>query len=95
MKIQVKKFGKILTSRPAGRDAALTIKAYITPGTKDIIELDFSEVISVGPSWLDEVLTFLRNEHGKDKVICLPTNNPSVNEALKVIDSTKDTAGER
>jgi hypothetical protein len=86
MKIEIKKFGTILNSRPAGRDAALTIKAYIQPNTDENIELDFSGIISVGPSWLDEVLTYLRNEYGKDRVICLATDNASVNESLKVID---------
>lgn len=86
MKIEVKKFGKILTSRPSGREAALAIKAYIKPDSKEKIELDFTDVLSVGPSWLDEVLSFLRNEYGKDRVVCLPTDNPSVDQSLKVID---------
>jgi len=86
MKIEVKKFGKILNSRPAGRESALALKAYIAPDSKETIELDFSGVLSVGPSWLDEVLTFLRNEFGHDRVICLPTNNPSVLQSLAIID---------
>lgn len=85
MKIELKKYGEILTSRPAGREAALAIKAYVQPKEKEKIELDFSGVISVGPSWLDEVLSFLYEEFGKNRVICLPTSNPSVVESLKVI----------
>ena len=87
MKIEVKKFGTILISRPSGREAALTIKAYIKPELEEKIELDFSGVLSVGPSWLDEVLRFLRTEYGRKNVICLATDNPSVNQSLKVIDS--------
>ncbi len=86
MKIELKKFGNILNSRPAGREAALVIKAYISPDSEEKIELDFSGVLSVGPSWLDEVLSFLRNEYGRERVVCLPTSNPSVHESLKVID---------
>ncbi len=86
MKIEVKKFGTILTSRPSGREAALAIKAYIKPDSKEKIELDFTDVLSVGPSWLDEVLSFLRNEYGQDRIVCLSTDNPSVIQSLKVID---------
>lgn len=85
MKVEMKKYGTILTSRPAGREAALTMRAYLNPKGKENIELDFEGVLAVAPSWLDEVLTFLRNEYGRDRVICLPTENLSVIESLKVI----------
>ena len=81
----VKKFGIILVSRPSGREAALSIKAYIKPDAREKIELDFTDVLSVGPSWLDEVLSFLRSEYGKNRVVCLPTDNESVKQSLKVI----------
>lgn len=87
MKIEVKKFGNILISRPAGKEAALAIRAYFQPKGNENIELDFSGVLSVGPSWLDEVLTLLRKEYGKERVVCLPSENPSVIESLKIIDS--------
>jgi len=85
MKIEVKKFGEILISRPAGREAALAIQSYLKPGAKEKIELDFTDVLSVGPSWLDEVLRSLREKYGAARVICLPTENISVIESLKVI----------
>lgn len=86
MKIEVSKFGKILTSRPSGREAAMSIRSYVKVTSKEIIELDFSDVISVGPSWLDEVLNILRKEYGKKRIVCLPTNNQSVIKSLKIID---------
>ena len=86
MKIPLKKYGQILTSRPAGREAALAIRAVVKPADGETIELDFKDVLSVGPSWLDEVLTSLRAEYGRDRIICLPTKNPSVIESLKVVD---------
>lgn len=86
MKIELKKFGTILTSRPAGREAALTIKAYLKPKDKEKIELDFEGVLSIGPSWLDEVLSSLRKEYGKSRVVCLPSENQSVVESLRVIE---------
>ncbi|MCG3205987.1 MAG: hypothetical protein KCHDKBKB_02713 [Elusimicrobia bacterium] len=85
MKVEIKKFGEILTSRPAGREAGLAIKAYFKPEPGDRIELDFSDVLAVGPSWLDEVLTILRETYGKDRVVCLPSNNASVIESLRII----------
>jgi hypothetical protein len=86
MKIKLKKFGVILNSRPAGRDAALAIKSYIAPDSHETIELDFSGVVSVGPSWLDEVLTLLRTDYGRERIVCLPTKNPSVVQSLAIID---------
>lgn len=86
MRIEVKKFGEILVSRPAGREAFAVIKAYLKPvKSTEKIELDFSGVKVVAPSWLDEVLTGLRGEYG-DRVVCLPTENSSVIESLKVIE---------
>lgn len=85
MKVELKKFGDILISRPAGREAGLAIRAYIKPKPGEVIELDFDGVISVGPSWLDEVLIILREEYGREGIICLPSQNASVIESLKVI----------
>lgn len=89
MRIEIRKFGDILTSRPAGREAALAMKAYFKPGPTEIVELDFADVLAVGPSWLDEVLSALRNEFGADRVICLPSDNLSVRQSLDVIDQQR------
>ncbi|MFA5975246.1 MAG: STAS-like domain-containing protein [Elusimicrobiota bacterium] len=89
MKVEVKKFGEILTSRPSGREAGLTIKAYFKPEPGDRIELDFTGVLAMGPSWLDEVLTVLRSEYGEERVICLPSKNASVSESLKIIEKQR------
>ena len=86
MRIRLKQYGAILISRPAGKEAALAMKVRLKPAAGEKIELDFDGVISVGPSWLDEVLSALRADYGKDRVICLPTKNISVVESLKVID---------
>lgn len=91
MRVEVKKFGDILTSRPSGREAGLTIKAYFKPKPGDQIELDFNGVLAMGPSWLDEVLTVLRGEYGKERVICLPSENASVTESLKIIEKQRGT----
>ena len=90
MNVLVKKFGEILTSRPAGREAGLSIKAYLKPEKGEKIQLDFTGVLAMGPSWLDEVLTILRDEYGKDRVVCLPSRNASVVESLKIIEKQRD-----
>lgn len=85
MRIEMEKFGKILVSRPAGKEALAVIEAYLKPkDAKELIELDFSRVLVVGPSWLDEVLTALQLKFGS-RVVCLPTNNLTVVESLKVL----------
>jgi len=89
MKVEIRKFGEILTSRPAGREAGLTIKAYFKPEPGDRIELDFSGILAIGPSWLDEVLTILHGEYGKDRVVCIPSENASVVESLKIIETQR------
>lgn len=86
MRVKLKQYGAILTSRPAGREAALAMRASLRPASGETIELDFDGVLSVAPSWLDEVLGALRRDYGRDRVICLPTQNLSVVESLKVID---------
>lgn len=88
MKIEIKKFGEILTSRPSGREAALATKAYIHLKSDEIIKLDFTGVLSVGPSWLDEFLSLLKDAYGSKRVICLPSDNPSVKRSLEVIGSS-------
>ncbi len=83
MRIELKKFGKVLTSRPAGREAFLAIRPTLNPNA-DIIEIDFSGDISLGPSWADEFFTALKDFY-KGKIIYLPTDNLSVKETLKLI----------
>lgn len=86
MKIEIKKFGEILTSRPAGREAFLVTKAYLAPDNdKETIELDFSGVKVLTPSWADEFISGLRESLG-NPIRCLPSTNPSVTLSLKAIE---------
>ena len=85
MKIEVCKFGDLLISRPAGREAFLTAKAYvITAGSEEKIELDFTGVKVLAPSWADEFISGLKSEYG-NRVVCLPSTNPTVVESLKYV----------
>lgn len=86
MKIEIKKFGDLLVSHPDGREAFLVIKSYLKPKTSsEPIELDFTGVQVMTPSWLGEVLDGLKEEYG-DRVRCLPSDNPTVIESLKALE---------
>jgi len=85
MRIQIKKFGEILTSRPEGREAYLVSKAYLRPATaNEPIELDFEGVKVLTPAWADEFISGLRSEYGQ-RVRCLPSSNPTVIASLEMI----------
>lgn len=82
MTIELKKFGKVLLSRPYGREAFNALRPTIDPNIA--IQIDFEEVVTVTPSWLDEFLTNLADYMNKD-VDLLPTNNASVLATLPVL----------
>ncbi len=80
--IQLKKFGNVLISRPAGLEAFNAIRPELDPNTS--VDVDFSDVLTVTPSWLDEFLTQLTDYHSGN-VELLPTKNASVLAALPVL----------
>ena len=85
MRIRIEKFGKVLVSRPAGREALLVMLSSFRPaGDTEPLELDFSDCLSIAPSWLDEVLTGLKKEYG-ERVVVLPSANRSLVESLRMI----------
>lgn len=85
MRIELKKFGTILTSRPAGKEAYLAAKAYALPkNNREKIEIDFTGVQVLTPSWADEFLTPLVAEY-PERVSLLPSANASVKAALEII----------
>lgn len=80
--IKLINFGTVLVSRPAGLEAFNAIRPQLNP--EGYVEIDFSQVLTVTPSWLDEFLTNLANyNHGK--VELLPTSNASVLAALPIL----------
>jgi len=85
MKIELKKFGELLTSRPDGKEAYLSAKAYLLPKDgKEKIVISFEGVKVLSPSWADEFLTPIKNEFG-DRVELLATNNLSVKASLDIL----------
>jgi hypothetical protein len=85
MKIQIKKFGEFLTSRPAGKEAYLVMKAYMTKDLKknEPLELDFDGVKVLAPSWADEVITKLFQEYENIKLVNI--ENSSVKASLETL----------
>lgn len=84
------KFGKFLISRPAGREALLAAQAYTIPkDTKEQIELDFSQVTVITPSWADEFFHGLEETYGKGKINIVPSENPNVRLVIESIQKQK------
>lgn len=85
MLIELKKFGEILISRPAGREAYLAMFAYLTKGLSknEKIELDFAGVKVLTPSWADEVITKIVKEF--KSVELKNTKNPTIQATLKIL----------
>ena len=84
MIIQLKKFGIVLSSRPAGRDAYLAARSYLLGTANDSVKIDCSGVKVLTPSWADEFFTPLKKLLGKRMTI-LPSDNHSVVSSLKTI----------
>ena len=80
--IQLKQFGNVLISRPAGAEAFNAIRPQLNSDLP--IEVDFDGVLTVTPSWLDEFLT-KANEFNSGKVDLRPTKNASVLITLPVL----------
>lgn len=85
MKLQLGKFGKTLLSRELGSEAFKAFQPTLREFSKDEeLEIDFSEVLTLSPSWSDEFLSPLLNLLG-DRLILLPSDNLSVKATLKIL----------
>jgi hypothetical protein len=83
MKIEITKFGDVLTSRPAGREAFAAIRPTLDPSANEVV-IDFKGVLSLSPSWADEFFRALEEMYG-DKVTYLPSDNPSVRATMAIL----------
>ncbi len=85
MRIELKKFGETLISRPAGREAYLALSAYLTKDMRkdEPLEIDFSGVTVMTPSWADEVITKLFEEFSDIRLE--HTENPTVQATLQTL----------
>lgn len=86
MTIQMVKFGALLNSRPAGREAALRIVQIVngSASEKNII-LDFTNVEILTPSFADELLHLLWDKYGVEKVKIENTMTQTVADSIEAI----------
>ncbi|MFH1254888.1 MAG: DUF4325 domain-containing protein [bacterium] len=85
MKLQLEKFGKTLLSRELGREAFNAFQTTLRGLPKnETLEIDFSGVLTLSPSWADEFLSPLLNQLG-DRLIILPSDNLSARATLKIL----------
>jgi len=90
MKIELKNYGEVLISRPAGREAYLAMSAY---NLKDVaeneeVEIDFLDIKVLTPSWADEVVTKIAERFKNVKL--LNTENSTVEATLKTLREYSD-----
>ena len=85
MNIEIKKFGEVLISRPAGREAFLAMSAYLIKNLDkdEIIEINFEGVKVLTPSWADEVITKLAEKFKNIKLV--NTDNITVKRTLETL----------
>ena len=85
MKLQLEKFGKTLISRELGSEAFKAFQSTLRELPNDEeLEVDFSSVLTLSPSWADEFLSPLLNQLG-DRLTLLPSDNLSVHATLKIL----------
>lgn len=90
MKIQIHKFGSILTSRESGKEAFGAFHPTIAalPSTEPI-EIDFTGIGTLSPSWADEFISKIQDIYG-DRVTLLPTENLSAKTTIKLLESIRN-----
>ena len=85
MKLQLEKFGGTLISREFGSEAFKAFQPTLRKFSKDEkLEIDFSGVLTLSPSWADEFLSPLLNQLS-DRLILLPSDNLSVHATLRIL----------
>ena len=85
MIIQLKKFGDTLVSRDAGREALAAFRPTLKTLARDEkIQIDFSGIFTLSPSWAAEFILVLQKEYG-DRVELLPTDNAAVQATIEFL----------
>jgi len=86
MTLQMIKFGNVLNSRPAGREAVLRAKQILNGFTDSEVQLDFSSVEVLTPSFADEFIKGLKNEYTDKKVTYMEfEKNVVIKETLALL----------
>ncbi len=86
MRIEIKKFGDVLVSRQAGREAFAAFLPTLKNIKKgEVILIDFSGVVVLSPSWADEFLTPMFDRFGNSLKL-IPSRNSSVKLTIQTIE---------
>lgn len=86
MNIHLSKFGSVLTSRQAGKEAySAFLPMLASANGNEIILVDFDGVSTFSPSWGDEFLTPLQKKFG-DRLILKNVKNPSVSLTITTLE---------
>ena len=85
MKLQLEKFGATLISRELGSEAFKALQPTLLelPPNEEL-EIDFSGVLTLSPSWADEFLSPLL-ERLDERLTLLPSDNLSVQATVKIL----------
>ena len=90
MKLQLEKFGKTLISRELGSEALKAFQPTLRGlSQREQLEVDFSGVLTLSPSWGDEFLSPLLEQLG-DRLVLLPSDNLSVQATLKTLQEVNE-----
>jgi hypothetical protein len=86
MIIELKKFGVVLTSREAGREAYAAYLPTLRQMTdSEPVEIEFASIGAISPSWADEFLTPLLKTYGT-RLVLRPTTNTSVAPTIRLLE---------
>src|SRR3989338_6580545 len=90
MKLKLEKFGKTLISRELGSEALKAFQSTLRElSQSEQLEIDFSGVLTLSPSWGDEFLSPLLNQLG-NRLVLLPSDNLSVQATLKILQEVNE-----
>lgn len=88
MRVELKKFGTMLISRQAGKEAFAALQPILSEiRAVENLEINFDGVVTFSPSWGDEFLMPLLN-YFKERLILLPSDNPSVRITIALLEKT-------
>lgn len=86
MNINLSKFGTVLTSRQAGKEAySAFLPTLPSSNENEVVLVDFDGVSTFSPSWGDEFLTPLQKKFG-DNLILKNIKNPSVSLTISTLE---------
>jgi len=89
MRVELKKFGTMLISRPSGREALLAFQPTLKMlSDTETIDIFFDGVTTFSPSWGDEFLSPLQEKYGEQRLVLHASSNLSVRLTLELLEES-------